>query len=211
MKKILRSPHTWIGLSICVLAVFLYMKGYRITYAPMLENSWDAISAFASWCGAILSGGALIVAIQIPKEIANQQNKIELFEKRYSVWESLMFLKSVVREICTDGGKTYDPKKRLDQWVATYTTNSSVGLIADENTDPVGVYRKLIFEVAKIGYLFPIDQNEVDLVKEFLFAFRKYVSDVYIEKPADKTALKETYTELFDEEFEEKMKQQLKI
>ena len=211
MKKILRSPHTWVGLSICVLAVFLYMKGYRITYNPMLENSWDAISAFASWCGAILSGGALIVAIQIPKEIANQQNKIELFEKRYSVWETLMFLKTIVKEICTDDVKVYDPKKRLDKWVANYTTNSSVGLVSDEYTDSVGVYRKLIFEVAKIGYLFPIDQNEVELVKAFLFAFRKYVCDVYIDKPADKMVLKETYTNLFDEEFENKMKQQLKI
>lgn len=43
---------------LCLGLVFLllmYQMGFRITYAPDLENSWNAISATASWVSAIAS------------------------------------------------------------------------------------------------------------------------------------------------------------
>lgn len=67
--------------------LFLYLKGFRITYAPELENSWGAVSAFASWASVIASAAAILVAIRIPSVIADRQNKIALFEKRFEVYD----------------------------------------------------------------------------------------------------------------------------
>ncbi len=74
----------------------LYAFGFRITYAPELENSWDAISAFAAWAGVIVSimavgvsGLAIYYAIQVPKKIADRQDKIALFEKRFLLFNEL--------------------------------------------------------------------------------------------------------------------------
>ena len=61
----------------------MMLFGWRFTYAPELETSWDAISAVAAWVGVIASFIAIWFAIQIPKKIADRQDKIALFEKRY--------------------------------------------------------------------------------------------------------------------------------
>lgn len=74
-------------LIVAVVAFFMAKFGWRIIYATELENNWEAISAVAAWAGVIASFGAIMVAIWIPKRIADQQNKIALFEKRYAVYE----------------------------------------------------------------------------------------------------------------------------
>lgn len=66
--------------------VILYRLGFRITYAPELENSWEAVSASAEWVGVISSFVAIWFAIQVPKKIAEEQNKIALFEKRHKLY-----------------------------------------------------------------------------------------------------------------------------
>lgn len=78
------------------LLIFLYCKGFRITYAPDLENSWDAVSAFAAWGGVFMSFVAIMVAIQIPKKIADRQDKIALFEKRLEIYNILSSCKTSV-------------------------------------------------------------------------------------------------------------------
>lgn len=82
-----------------VLLVFLYCKGFRITYAPDLENSWDAISAFATWVGVVASFLAIWIAIQIPKKIADRQDKIALFEKRMECYNTLQNIFAFARQI----------------------------------------------------------------------------------------------------------------
>lgn len=79
---------------LCLTAIFgliacLYAFGFRITYAPELENSWDAISACAAWAGVLSSFIAIWFAIRVPKKISEEQNKIVLFEKRYEVFEKI--------------------------------------------------------------------------------------------------------------------------
>lgn len=83
---------------ICLVLVAFVMSvfGWRITYAPELENSWSAISAFADWVGVFVSAIGVIssfvaiwYAIQVPKEIADRQDKIALFEKRLTCYEML--------------------------------------------------------------------------------------------------------------------------
>lgn len=85
-----------------VIAVFIAvmaLSGWRVTYAPELENSWNAISAFGTWAGVVVSAAGVVAsfvaiwyAIQVPKEIAYQQNRIALFEKRYEAYSSILTL-----------------------------------------------------------------------------------------------------------------------
>ena len=54
----------------------------------LLENDfWEIVSI-------IISGTALIFAILVPVRIANKQNKIALFEKRFEAYANLLKLKS---------------------------------------------------------------------------------------------------------------------
>ena len=79
----------WIILILFFAVIILALAGFRITYAPELENSWSAISAVAAWVGVIASSIAIVVAIHIPKRIASNQNKIALFEKRFEFYDIL--------------------------------------------------------------------------------------------------------------------------
>lgn len=72
-----------------LVAMLLFFFGFRITYAPTLENSWDAISGCAAWASVVVSGLAIYYAIQVPKRIAEEQNRITLYEKRYAVYSKL--------------------------------------------------------------------------------------------------------------------------
>lgn len=96
-----------------VLTMVLF--GWRFTYAPELENSWDAVSAVAAWVGVFSSFIAIWFAIQVPKKIAEQQDKIALFEKRHDAYSSILSLKvfaeALDHEEYKDGGK--DPNGKI--------------------------------------------------------------------------------------------------
>lgn len=81
MKKF---PFRWtpltIGLAIAIgLVLVLYCCGFRITYAPALESSWSAISAFGQWAGVVVTA-ALTWIIHRKTQENDRQNK-ELQEK----------------------------------------------------------------------------------------------------------------------------------
>lgn len=89
------------GLVFLFLIFLMYQLGFRITYAPDLENNWDAISGTASWVSVIVSVLGVIAsffavwsAIQVPKKIAELQIKVDLFEKRYRVYRTLILCDS---------------------------------------------------------------------------------------------------------------------
>ncbi len=90
MKKFFRHPSTIILIIIILIVLILALLGFRITYNPYLDNNWDAISACAAWAAVVVSGLAIYFAIQAPKKIAEEQNKIALFEKRFEVYKVLM-------------------------------------------------------------------------------------------------------------------------
>lgn len=84
MKNFIKGR--WFPLLVAILIVaavafVMALFGWRITYAPNLENSWDAISAVAAWAGVIGAVLAIFSAIWV----ANRQNKIALIEKRLNV------------------------------------------------------------------------------------------------------------------------------
>lgn len=76
-----------VGIIVFVVIAFVMAKfGWRITYAPDLENSWDAISAVASWASALVSLLAVWAAIQIPKKIAEEQNNVAEKKEREIIY-----------------------------------------------------------------------------------------------------------------------------
>lgn len=105
MKKFIKGR--WFPV-IAAIAVFVLVTGvvltmmlfgWRFTYAPELQNQWTAITAVATWAGVVVSICSVIAsiiairaAIKVPQKIANQQNRISLFEKRFHIYELLTFL-----------------------------------------------------------------------------------------------------------------------
>lgn len=85
----------WFPLTVALLIiglgiVFAFLLGFRITYAPALENSWNAISGVAAWVGivvSILSATASFMAVWYAIRVADKQNQIALFEKRYECFQ----------------------------------------------------------------------------------------------------------------------------
>ena len=117
MKKLVKQK--WFPFIVALTLVvallgFLYHIGFRITYAPELENSWDAISACAAWAGVFVSAIGVVAsfvaiwfAIRVPKKIAEQQDKIALFEKRYdcySVIQNLLVSAEEMKDADTNKG-----------------------------------------------------------------------------------------------------------
>lgn len=100
LQKLKSKGFLYFVVVLCLGLVFLllmYQMGFRITYAPDLENNWDAISGTASWMSVIVSVLGVITsflavwyAIQVPKKIAERQIKVDLFEKRYRVYRTLI-------------------------------------------------------------------------------------------------------------------------
>lgn len=82
-----------------IFSLILYCNGYRIVYPEQFETSWDAVSGFAAWFGvavSIVSVGASLAAvwaaIQVPKKIAEKQDAVSLFEKRFDCYNIIQKL-----------------------------------------------------------------------------------------------------------------------
>lgn len=82
-----------IGIALVVLVGFvMFLFGWRITYAPELENSWDAISAVASWVGAIGTVAVLWYnhrSISLTQRSVQQAINLQLYEKRLELYTAL--------------------------------------------------------------------------------------------------------------------------
>lgn len=81
-----------IAIGVLVVVGLLYCAGLRITYAPELENNWDSISAYAAWFSVVVSivgVGASFAAVWYAIRVADKQNKIALFEKRYAIYREI--------------------------------------------------------------------------------------------------------------------------
>lgn len=102
MKSLVESK--WFPLVVALLVLIIgiavaFCCGFRITYAPELENSWEAISAVASWAGVAVSAVAVWAAVQIPKKIADQQNKIALVNSRLEIIDLVEKIASAISMI----------------------------------------------------------------------------------------------------------------
>lgn len=70
----------------------LFLCGFRITYAPELENSWTAISAVAAWAGALGTVAILWYnhkTIRLTQRSVRQAVGLQLYEKRLELYSAL--------------------------------------------------------------------------------------------------------------------------
>ena len=95
MKKFIKGR--WFCLVVAIIAfvaigTIMMLLGWRITYAPTLENSWDAISAVAAWVGAV---GTIVVlwynhrSISLTQRSVQQAINLQLYEKRLELYTAL--------------------------------------------------------------------------------------------------------------------------
>ena len=97
MKSLVESK--WFPLIVVLLILITgiavaFCCGFRITYAPELENSWEAISAVASWASVCATLAAVWAAIQIPRKIAEQKNNIQLINIRTQISNAILGVSS---------------------------------------------------------------------------------------------------------------------
>ncbi len=76
MKKLFKSVLFWVLLIEAIVIIVLAIMGFKITYAPSLDNSWEAISAAASWLSAIATIFIPIVVVLFQHKL--DQNKSEI-------------------------------------------------------------------------------------------------------------------------------------
>lgn len=164
MKKFIEGR--WFPLIVAVIAaviaaLIMTLFGWKLTYAPDLENSWDAVSAFAAWVGVIMSFLAILVAgyvalkqieiSRIQADISDKQNKIALFDKRFSVYET-------ARKCVHTANRISEIAKNLDDVYDIFY----VEFIGQQSLNPADIENKntaLFFDI-----------TDVLLQSEFLFS-----------------------------------------
>ena len=95
MKNFIKGK--WFPFVIVIVAVLaivstLFFCGFRITYAPELENAWDAVSAVSSLVGAVgaiaavcFSVFALVKQIKLSQKQQRQNTALNLYPNRREV------------------------------------------------------------------------------------------------------------------------------
>lgn len=179
MKKLIKWKWFPLTVSILIVAIVVILVfimalfGWRITYAPELENSWEAISAVAAWVGAIASFGAIMVAIWIPKRIANRQDKIALFEKRYKCFQFF--------EECFLLYKKTIKKEQTEEIVDLCCHMLGVERLEDLNKKDFGTkVRNFEYVLHQMEFLFPGIQE--DDVSELYKALVRYLAAIVNKK-----------------------------
>lgn len=95
MKKFVKGrwfPLIAVAIASVIAALVMALFGWKITYAPDLENSWEAISACAAWAGAI--GTVMVLwynhrAIKLTQCSVQQAINLQLYEKRLELYSAL--------------------------------------------------------------------------------------------------------------------------
>lgn len=80
-------------ISICIILTFaiLFYFGYRFIPSNSTNIDYQEINTVLSWVvPSVLSMTSIIIAIEVPKKIAEQQNKIALFDKRQNFFDEII-------------------------------------------------------------------------------------------------------------------------
>lgn len=189
-----RWPFLLGALSIVLFVGFLYHKGFRITYAPELENSWDAISAVATWAGVIMTGVSVVAsflavwfAIRIPQKIAEQQNRISLFEKRFKVYSEMCNCESFSHVL-----ESAQTKREIAlAFLVAFEENAPITkLLTSENPtietelyhDVMVKSREIIITLKQTRYLFARDTGLFEYIESVADKFVPLVTSLTTEK-----------------------------
>lgn len=68
-------------LGIIVTVILFYLLGFRITYAPELENDWNAIEAVGTWFGALSPLILAVINAIFTKKIETTKSEISSSNK----------------------------------------------------------------------------------------------------------------------------------
>lgn len=219
MKKFIKGrwfPLTVAVIAVVIVALVMALFGWKITYAPDLENSWEAISAVAAWVGVVASLGAIMIAIWIPTEIANRQDKISLFEKRYELYDKVLYWQKVIALLLR--------QNNINEAYATCYQMLNKDFFASENVYQINnfldwskFHSDLMFdidELKKADFLFSEKPREYvfELVAVLIDVFDVYAptpsTDNFDPKREELRKLSERFKE---DEILEKMKDDLKL
>lgn len=112
--------------AVTIVAVVMALFGWKITYAPNLENSWDAIGAVANWAGVIVG------AVMIPLFVAFLQHKwdndkqeiadsnLALLEDLRRTQEKMQEDLRKAKEILPDRNNTFDVEYDIRENIQSY-------------------------------------------------------------------------------------------
>lgn len=70
-----------LSFGIIVAVILFYLFGFRITYAPELENDWNAIEAVGTWFGALSPLILAVINAIFTKRIENTKSEISSSNK----------------------------------------------------------------------------------------------------------------------------------
>ena len=169
MKKFINGrwfPLAVVSVVVLIFAFVLFLCGFRITYAPELENSWDAISACAAWAGAIGSVAAVFSAIYV----ANRQNKIALFEKRYQIYTSIFKIMQVTEKIWSVGSSDISNTLHFFDSFCSSPKNFSMNLhVQNRAEERQRIIDAVLVDTEKIAMLFKgIANQNVEILRKVL-------------------------------------------
>ncbi len=143
--------------TVVIIVLVLYFAGFRIAYDPTLLNDWNAISACASWASVIGSIFAIFVAIQIPSRIADKQDKIALFEKRFAFYEVLrqcISFSTMIRNSVTH-------EEIVAYFIAVFKRARPNGNSVDDREYEALLLREKVVDVLNQGiFLFEFDERK---------------------------------------------------
>lgn len=120
LKRLSKSIIFWVvSVEVCI-AIIFYLYGFRITYDPSLETSWEAVGAIGQWAGTIVGILIPVIVIYLQENLErNRQeigesnlelyNEFEGFKQEYS--EKLKIVSNMIDNndtIIVDGGKFAD-------------------------------------------------------------------------------------------------------
>ena len=155
-----------------VVAFVMALFGWRITYVPDLENCWDAVSAVAAWAGvfvAVASATASFLAvwfaIRVPNKIADRQDRIALFDKRYCAYSSLLTLQLFSHAI----DKEFFEDNTPDEQGALWDTSAKAGLCCLQFATVFGYHPQLLH-----------GQLNAESVSQTITILKKYETELYM-------------------------------
>ncbi|MGE8204717.1 hypothetical protein ACQKP0_09140 [Heyndrickxia sp. NPDC080065] len=137
--KIIIKSLFWVIITQVIIFSTLYFLGFRITYAPNLETSWNAVAAIGQWAGALVGVLIPIAAVYLQAKLDKNKREIgesnsdllnELKEFKLEYSEKLKTLSELVDEkgniVINSGYFTDDSKNNLKEKALKFVNISMI-------------------------------------------------------------------------------------
>lgn len=156
VSKVIKNLTFWIIVVELILLSLLFLLGFKLTYAPWLENKWEAITAIGEW-GEVFVGILIpIVAVYIQRNI--DKNKKDIGESNVALLEELKQFKNEYIEkinafsksVSANGGIVTDERtldnNELKQMALKYVT-ISLACKTPKVAEYLGIDQKKAYEI----------------------------------------------------------------